>query len=98
MEKKIIPIVEIERYGSLPCATKVFKIGEIDADSSDFGESEDMDSFNADPYGCGSREFIPHEDIPKGVLKQYKINEETYRYIQEQLRSALYVGSCGWCV
>ena len=94
----IIPIVEIESYHALPCATKVFKIGDIDADSSDFGNSEDTDWANAEEYGCGSREFIPHKDIPKGVLKRYKIDEDTYRNIQDELRSALYVGSCGWCI
>lgn len=92
--------VVIKPYGALPCAAEVFTINGQSADTMYFGSNTDTRSWEADPYACACNEFIPSEDkqdIAK-AMKLYNITEEDYHYIQEELRTALYVGGCGWCV
>jgi hypothetical protein len=90
--------VVIKPYGCLPCSAEVFTIKGKNACTDDFGREEDLDSYNAEPYSCSDMQFIPHNDPTEGVLKYYKITKKEYREIQEKLKDALDVGSCGWCV
>jgi hypothetical protein len=89
--------IVIEPYDSLPCALERFIINGIDADLSDFGETEDMDAANAEEYACENRQFVPEMPTDE-VLAKYKINLADYKEICERLQCALAIGSCGWCV
>jgi len=44
---------------------------------------------------CGCT-FIPGEPT-KGILEKYKINEEEFYNICEELVNELYISSCGLC-
>ena len=90
--------IEIETYSALPCSTKTFRINGIDADEDDFGSMEDTDIENAPEYGCGCKEFIPHDDRISEAMERYGITADEFYEIQSALESALYVGSCGWCI
>ena len=84
-------------YHALPCSCETFTINGIDADTSDFGSTFDMDSENAEQYGCGDRQFVPQMPTDE-VLKKYKINLKEYAEICDKLQDVLAVGSCGWCI
>jgi hypothetical protein len=86
--------VVIERFNSLPCSLRTFTIGGIVADEDDFGEKEFRDG-NCRDNSCGCT-FIPGEPT-KEVLEKYKINEEDFYNICEELVNKLYVSSCGLC-
>lgn len=90
--------VEMEPFSALPCELRVFKINGIDADASDFGDSEDTDREHAEDYGCGCHKFLPHDEHIKDAMIRYQITEEEFRQIQEELVDVLYVGSCGCCI
>ena len=66
-------------------------------DSSDFGEQEDLNRFEAEPYGCGDMQFIPYKEVNKDTLEKYNITEEEYRMIQDKL-DCLSFGRCGYCI
>ena len=87
---------EIQIYGAL-CATSIFKINEIDADSCDFGSGYDESPEPAEDYACGNRVF---EKIvaTNEVLEKYKITEADYEKIADELVEKLSFGCCGWCV
>lgn len=87
--------LDLEIFSAL-CATSKFKINEIDADSSDFGEQYDRDTEGAEPYCCGDMQFTRKEPT-EDVLKKYKITEIEYYDICSKLESKLSFGSCGWC-
>lgn len=88
--------IVIKPYYSLPCACETFTINGIDADKSDFGSTVDMDEENAEEYACGDRQFVPQMPTDE-VLEKYGINLKEYAEICDELKSALAVGSCGWC-
>lgn len=90
--------VKIKPFNALPCKTKVFTINGIDADTDYFGYSEDTDSGNAEPYGCGCMEFIRDDDRMKEAMEKYGITANEFYEVQDMLVSELYVGSCGWCI
>lgn len=79
------------------CATKVFEINGIKADSDDFGYMCDVDPDNAEPYGCGDMRFVP-KPPSDDVLKEYNITKEEYNEICAELEEKLSFGCCGWCV
>lgn len=85
------------QIGDCFCYTKVFKINGITADKRDFGYQEDIDPYNAEPYGCGNMQFIPELATQK-ILDKYNITIDEYNEITEKLREGLSFGSCGWCV
>lgn len=90
--------VEIETYNALPCETKMFYINGVSADTDDFGHSEDTDRYNAEPYGCGCRQFISSDDSMAEAMARYGISESEFHEVQDMLESKLYVGSCGCCI
>jgi hypothetical protein len=96
MEVKELDLIITTHY-ALPCSCEKFTINGIDADSYDFGESEDIRPDLAEPYGCGSHEFAPKMPTQE-VLNKYNINVDEYAEIAGELQSALYVGQCGWCI
>lgn len=82
---------------ALPCSLETFTIRGINADSDDFGSGGDNSPDEAEPYGCGNWEF--HGKAPtEEVLHKYDITLDEYANIVARLESALYVGSCGWCI
>jgi hypothetical protein len=89
--------VIIEPYDSLPCSLEKFTINGIDAHYNDFGDSCDVSSHEAEPYGCGDYRFIPKMPTDE-VLEKYSINLKEYAEICNMLECALHVGSCGWCI
>jgi hypothetical protein len=92
-------VIEIVSFRALPCEASTFTIGGVDADKSDFGDQLDRDQYSEtrEEYCCSSNQFIPHESIPKGVLRKYNIDKAEYRKIQDKLSAKFYIGSCGWC-
>jgi hypothetical protein len=84
-------------YDALPCSLATFTINGMDADKDDFGDSSDIDSDNAEEYGCGNHVF--QGKMPtQAVLDKYKITVDEYSTIVRELESKLDVGSCGWCI
>ena len=79
------------------CATEVFVINGIVADSSDFGEKDDTMPWDAPEYGCGNMEFIPYEHPTDEVLKKYGITEYQFHEIAAELACSLSFGRCAWC-
>lgn len=89
-------VLKLEIYKCL-CATEIFKINGMNADSSDFGYQEDINPESADDYACGDMTFI---GIPSTieVLKKYNISEKEYNQIVDKLTDGLSFGNCGWCI
>jgi hypothetical protein len=87
--------LELEVFGAL-CSTSTFRINDINADSSDFGERRDRSQKTAEDYGCGDMQFTRVEPTPE-VLAKYRINEDEYSIIAGQLEDGLSFGRCGWC-
>lgn len=82
------------------CSMQVFYIGHEEADSFDFGSSEDKDRSNAPDYGCGDRQFEAYNvdsELAKECMKKYNIDKESYEIIAEQLEEMLSFGCCAWC-
>lgn len=78
------------------CATEVFIINGVNADSDDFGSSCDESPDTADDYSCGNRVFsakLPTQE----VLDKYGINVTEYNEIAHELEDKLSFGCCGWC-
>ena len=91
MELVIIP------YHGLPCSLETFTINGMASEEDDFGNSSDIDSDNAEEYGCGNHVF--QGKMPtQAVLDKYKITLDEYSTIVGELESKLHVGSCGWCI
>lgn len=88
----------IEPYDALPCELKVFTINGQEASYDDFGVSEDTNTEDAEPYGCGCHQFIADKSLAEDTMKKYNITREEFDYICEQLEEKLYVGRCGWCI
>ena len=88
--------LELQIYGSL-CATKVFKINGVLANTEDFGSQYDNDLGNAKEYGCGDMVF-ERKPPTNDVLKKYKISDKEYEQIAKKLEDGLSFGNCGWCV
>ena len=86
----------IKVYKAL-CSAETFKINGQDADTDDFGESEDQDRDNAPDYGCGNKVFTA-KPATSAVLKKYKITVDEYNTIADELSLKLSFGRCGWCV
>ncbi len=88
--------LELKIYSCL-CATEVFNVNGIKADTDDFGSSYDESPEDAEDYGCGNRVFeAKHPD--DDILKKYGINNDEYSEIAVRLTDSLSFGSCGWCV
>lgn len=88
--------LELE-FGTALCYTPTFKINDIDAHNSDFGEKYDRKPENAEDYACGDMQFTRVEPKPE-VLEKYKITEAEYSIIAGQLETNLSFGCCGLCV
>ena len=87
--------VVIEPFDSLPCSLRTFTIGGgIVAGEDDFGEKK-LGNGSCMDNSCGCT-FIPGEPT-KEVLEKYRINEEEFYNICEELVNELYVSSCGLC-
>ena len=97
--------INIVPYGALPCEAQTCEVNGVAGDKSDFGYNNDEGSFDYE-YGewadenwaCADNRFIPHTDIPEGVLTKYGITEAEYRDIQYKCAEMFAVGNCGWCV
>jgi len=88
--------LELE-FGHNLCYTPVFKINDIEADYTDFGEKYDRDQGNAQDYGCGDMQFTRIEPRSE-VLKKYNISGQEYFEIVDKLEMGLSFGRCGECV
>lgn len=87
----------IKPFHSLPCHLEVFTIKGKDADQDDFGEVFDHNEEIREPYGCGDM-YFDSKPPTKEVLDKYRITEEEYYNICNELECKLCVGSCGWCI
>ncbi|KKL60037.1 hypothetical protein LCGC14_2209360 [marine sediment metagenome] len=88
--------LELTFYGCL-CATAIFAINDVIADSSDFGSQEDEAFDKVEDYACGNMRFTRVDSTPE-ILKKYKITEDNYNTIADKLTEGLSFGCCGWCV
>lgn len=88
--------LEMECYGAL-CSLSNFRINDIDADSSDFGEQYDRDRESAEPYACGDMQFTSYPPT-QDVLTKYGITTSEYLIVASQLEEVLSFGHCGRCV
>jgi hypothetical protein len=87
--------LNVQVYSSL-CATSVFVINGITADSADFGDQCDHDNNNAEDYGCGDMVFT-RKQPDDGVLNKYKISKQEYEEVCEKLEDRLSFGYCDLC-
>lgn len=87
----------IKPFHSLPCHLEVFTINGKDADQDDFGVIFDHNEEIREPYGCGDM-YFDSKPSTKEVLDKYRITEEEYHNICNELECKLCVGSCGWCI
>jgi hypothetical protein len=78
------------------CYLSSFKINDVPAYYSDFGDKYDHDKENAPEYGCGNMQF---ESIPptQNILDKYHITMDEYYIICEKLDEALSFGCCAYC-
>lgn len=90
-------IVNLKAYHALPCECEIFVINNVDADVDDFGSVDDLNTDEAEDYGCGDMQFVPKMPTDE-VLAKYSINLKDYSEICKMLSKELSVGSCGWCV
>jgi hypothetical protein len=94
--------IKAEPYRALPCEAKSFEVKGITGDKSDFGNNTDVGSFDYEyddlNWACADNQFVPHEQIPDGVLNKYRITEQEYREVQACCEAIFNVGGCGWCV
>jgi hypothetical protein len=88
-----IPTILIQPYEYLPCSLEIFTINGIEACMEDFGETVLRGSCMED--GCSCK--FQAGEATKEVLEKYKITQEEYDEICEELESKLYVSSCGLC-
>ncbi len=88
--------LELEIFGSL-CATRVFRINDVEANSCDFGEQGDEDAENAEDYACGNMQFVSSGPT-KEIMEKYSITESEYREVSKKLTEGLSFGCCGCCV
>lgn len=88
--------LELEGYSCL-CATKIFRINDIDADDSEFGEKYDICPESAEEYGCGYMKFHAYDPDIK-VMEKYGIDVHDWNVICDKLDDVLSFGICGWCV
>lgn len=87
--------LELKIYGCL-CATEMFRINNVEADSRDFGILEDIDAANAEDYCCGNMSF-ERTKSNKRILSKYKISEKEYSEICDELEEGLSFGCCCLC-
>lgn len=83
-------------FGKSLCFTPTFRINNIDADSSDFGEKYDRSPEDAEDYGCGDMRFTRVQARPE-ALEKYGITVPEYELVAGQLEAGLSFGSCGMC-
>lgn len=88
--------VELKVFSAL-CATEVFTVDGVKADTDDFGSSSDAAPDEAEAYACGNRQFERIPATPE-VLAKYGIGVEEYESIAGQLEQGLSFGRCHWCV
>lgn len=89
--------MKVEMSGPYCSGLRVFRINHIDADTEDFGESEDRRPEVAPEYGCGDRKFYAYERPSKRVLEKYHINYREWKEISEKLEAMLDWGRCALC-
>ena len=86
--------LELEIFHCL-CSTRTFRINNINADSTEFGQQYDEDRENAPDYGCGNMVFHSYEPRQE-IMNKYNINEKDWYDICDRLRE-LSFGCCDWC-
>jgi hypothetical protein len=85
---------EIEALNSF-CSLDTFTINGIEADEDYFVYGSDEG--DREEYGCGNR--VARVIKPNQyVLKAYKITEEEFYVIANEIAEALSFGQCSWCV
>ena len=89
--------MKLEMSGPYCSGLRVFRINHIDADTDDFGVSEDRRPEAAPEYGCGDRKFRAYEWPSMGVLEKYLITFREWEEIGEKLEAMLDWGCCSLC-
>lgn len=89
--------MKVEMSGPYCSGLSVFRINDIDADTYDFGASEDRRPEVAPEYGCGDRKFYAYNRPSIGVLEKYHITFSEWEEIGEKLKVMLDWGYCALC-
>ena len=79
------------------CHPETFTVKGIKADPDDFGDQEDRDYQNAEPWSCADMHFTP-KPATQEILAKYSIDVDQYNEIASALENALSFGCCGLCV
>lgn len=85
--------ITIEKYRCLPCTLSRFKINNIDANISDFGERESEGS----PLNNGCRVKFKFKLPTDEVLNKYKIDLNDYSTICNILEEEFNIYNCRYC-
>lgn len=85
--------IKVSRWS---CYCPVFNIKGCPSDTSDFGDWDDIDRFNAPYKGCGNMKFTPRLPSQK-VLDKYNIGVDEYAEIAHALEEGLSFGRCRLC-
>lgn len=78
------------------CVVKFFEINGIEATADDFGSHVDESRKTAPPYGCGNHVFRI-QPCSSEVCAKYKITEDEYEQLADELSSQLSFGRCTLC-
>ena len=87
--------VHFKRFSHL-CASEEFTVNGRQASTSDFGAVKDLAPQDAEPYGCGNRQFVAHAATPK-VLKKYALALAEYDQVVKVLERGLSMRKCSYC-
>lgn len=79
------------------CETDIFEINGVEADSLDFGNHYDHNSYGDEGgYGCGNMQFQA-KGLSQKVRDKYDITLSEYQEIIKELKKGLSFGSCELC-
>lgn len=87
--------LDLQFYDAL-CATSLFTVNGIRADSRDFGDQWDDSPLDDSAEGCGDMRFVRRPASPE-VLAKYSITTAEYELVAGQLEAGLSFGRCSWC-
>jgi hypothetical protein len=87
--------VHFKRFSHL-CEAEEFTVNGQQASTRHFGFLKDLAPQDADPYGCGNRQFVAHAADPE-VLEQFSLTLAEYDQVVKVLERGLSMRKCSYC-